>query len=71
MSEERCETCRFWHDELGGYFAGREEDGLYAHCRRYPPVIQADWGFDQPLTANFDWCGEHRPIGEKSDVEAQ
>ena len=74
MSEERCETCRFWtehnesHDEPSGY------------CRRYPPSIYLHSGpglpdpnsyafYMHPSQQPNDWCGEYRPIGSKSDVE--
>lgn len=54
MSDERCETCRFWkRDEMF-------PESTYGECRRYPPtgninLSESSWF---PLTVNEDWCGE-------------
>lgn len=53
MSEERCETCKFWLDQE------LEDSGI---CRRYPPsgsasVDRHGW----PTTHPHAWCGEYRP----------
>lgn len=63
MSEERCETCKFWTERKTR--DGRPQSGP---CRRYPPQWH-DEQLDVPYTEAADWCGEYRPIGAKSDVE--
>ena len=54
--EERCETCKFWVEEL-------------EVCRRYPKVVLPkedeytyyDWGY--PEAEPEDWCGEFKERG--------
>lgn len=56
MSEERCETCRFWEV----FDSTEPSDGW---CRRYPPTVVADHNegngnADFPITKPGEWCGE-------------
>lgn len=54
-----CETCQFWR---------RPPDmGSFGRCQRHPPVIldPSKLGLlncAQPVSAEYDWCGEHRPL---------
>jgi len=77
MSEERCETCRFFFKE-GDY----ENTPKVGECKRMPPTLRCNWellmshppelqpgGYGIPVVYDDDWCGEYRPIGSKSDVE--
>lgn len=65
MSEERCETCRFWRR--------RGEDLSTGTCRRYPPQPQTlhlhanPSPFDsiQPDSEEYDWCGEWKDVHEE------
>ena len=85
MSEERCETCRFWKVTSEDNVPGMLEPCLsQGWCHRYPPLYYPRAGVRseqnpsvkphelmcyQPLLCGSDWCGEYRPIGAKSDVE--
>jgi hypothetical protein len=58
MSEERCETCRFWmpdrhHKTLGD-------------CRRYPPISPSATPFPSEIPV-FWWCGEYQPKTKTED----
>jgi hypothetical protein len=70
MSQEACETCRFWKDDQNKYATG--------HCRCYAPkpnffaVTQydadGDGDFDAywPLVSYDDWCGEYESKSDPS-----
>ena len=65
MSEERCETCRFWLEE--------KDQGIGV-CRRYPPSIPVNPFYDDaiseyysqypcwPATVDVEWCGEYSEL---------
>jgi hypothetical protein len=76
VSGERCETCRFWHDD------GRATDDSWdrGQCRRssptlveahFMPLLADGWEKDMerreamsglwPLTHDDDFCGEWQP----------
>lgn len=66
---ERCDTCRFWFDDLRDGWPGDEKSFEHAPCRRYPPRARLPGERDgpglpvshAPLTLACDWCGEWRP----------
>jgi hypothetical protein len=63
MRQASCINCIFFLNETGrvGLDAGK--------CQRYPPVLclrgttpdHPSWV--QPVVGEFDYCGEHKPIG--------
>ena len=55
MTDERCETCRFWKRDEHAVKAGR--------CRRFPPFTRWDREWLFPFMAAGDWCGEYKPNG--------
>ncbi len=56
MSEEKCETCRFFLN------TGR----LRGECRRFPPkmLIDEEQGYVAvfPDTPKSNWCGEYQQL---------
>jgi hypothetical protein len=58
MSEERCGTCRYSHD-----------DGGHLICRRFPPITRYD--MVQPRVYSDDWCGEFKADIDRAFVSAQ
>lgn len=59
---EECRNCRFWVAK------GREYDGEYGQCRRYPPEFvknptQHGPRTLFPLPLADEWCGEYQPRG--------
>ncbi len=71
MPEEKCETCRYFHDERPAEMGRGSLAELYGYCRWHPPTViqqtavgsqpsipQTVW----PVVAKGDWCGEHKPI---------
>jgi hypothetical protein len=45
-----CQTCRWWKAMPG--------QAMYGKCRRYPPQAGPD-DDRQPITLNYDYCGEY------------
>jgi hypothetical protein len=58
VSEERCETCRFWQFEHKF-----ESDGDYSigRCRRRAPELSQHGLATHPATVNLHWCGDYQP----------
>lgn len=69
MSEERCETCRFWEDmndeAPNATFVALglpEKIEKFGICRRYPlrgGVPDGEHGW--PVLMHEEWCGEYQP----------
>lgn len=63
MSDQCCETCRFWSEVKIARHNGGVPVGV---CHRYPPVLRKNEtgsehpvdDFEQPWTTDEDWCGE-------------
>ncbi len=54
MSNERCETCRFWMCKP------RWKRG---QCRRFPPIIEGAY----PAADSTSWCGEWKAKAAEVD----
>jgi len=55
--EQRCETCRFWHEPLQHI----DDDYFTGQCRRYPPIvysIENEMQQARPFMPEYDFCGE-------------
>ncbi len=77
MPEEKCATCRFFHDQQPSEMRGGSRAELFGYCRRQPPSVipqifvgnppsmpQTVW----PIVAKEDWCGEYKPIPREPSV---
>ncbi len=71
MPEEKCETCRFFHDERPWEMGRGSRADLYGYCRCHPPTViqriavasqpsipQTGW----PVVAKGDWCGDYERV---------
>lgn len=77
--KEQCSNCRFWR----GFPAEGDDEEVHGVCRRYPPVFSgrpehSDFSdnWNQPITANYEGCGEWKPptakeVDKESTVVAQ
>ena len=71
-THQRCETCRFFTDQISTISTGQREDTF---CLRYPPqiavsdpIIYSAWLF--PSVHETSRCGEWRPILENGNISA-
>ena len=70
MPDEKCETCRFFHDERPSEMGPGTRSELFGYCRCHPAtVIQQYAGAQRPSTPRTvwpvvgkeQWCGEYKP----------
>src|SRR5262245_11282168 len=70
MADDRCETCRFFH-ELPATEAGRVGLCRFSACPPQMVVFQAAQYYAAwPRVAPSDWCGDHEPIAKNPGTEA-
>jgi hypothetical protein len=58
MSENTCETCKYWDNSA--QLAGVEPDTTGACRRRAPLPDERDGSARWAFTEDMDWCGEHQ-----------